>query len=159
MLKILLAVDGSQGALAAVRHALRLTRNGLHASFVLLNVQEPASLYEVVVAHDAQVLDEISAGAAADALAPAQALLDDAGASVEVEIAHGDPAQMIVDVCERYDCELIVVGAHGVAGPRSARHVGSVANAVLHAAGVPVTVAREAEAESEGESAGEDAVD
>ena len=52
-LKILLAVDGSAHALAAVRCALRLAAGRPGCSFVLVNVQEPASLYEVVVAHDA----------------------------------------------------------------------------------------------------------
>ena len=52
-MKILLPIDGSPTALAAVRHALRLVQNGLAAEFVLVNVQEPPSLYEIVVSHDA----------------------------------------------------------------------------------------------------------
>ena len=55
-MKILLPVDGSQLSLEAVRFAIRLVREGLQASFVLANVQEPATLYEVMVAHDADVL-------------------------------------------------------------------------------------------------------
>ncbi|MCB2039123.1 MAG: universal stress protein, partial [Ottowia sp.] len=51
-MKILLPVDGSEAALHAVRHALALVREGLGASFVLVNVQSPANLYEAMTAHD-----------------------------------------------------------------------------------------------------------
>ena len=58
-MKILLPVDGSAAALAAVRHALALVQEGLRADFVLVNVQEPASLYEMVVVHDADVIEKL----------------------------------------------------------------------------------------------------
>jgi nucleotide-binding universal stress UspA family protein len=44
--KILLPIDGSPLSLDAVHHAMRLVREGLRATFVLANVQEPSSLYE-----------------------------------------------------------------------------------------------------------------
>jgi nucleotide-binding universal stress UspA family protein len=141
-MKILLPVDGSEGALAAVRHALRLMRAGLRARFVLANVQEPASLYEVVVAHDAEVIENVSNAAALHSLESAQALLRVAGAEFESEIAHGDPAHMLLDIAERFDCEMIVIGAQGVGTPRRRANFGSVANAVLHGAEVPVMVVR-----------------
>src|SRR5436190_3822970 len=75
VMKVLLPVDGSEGALAAVRHALRLLHSGMRASFVIAHLQEPASLYEVVVAHDAQVIENVSTAAAAHSLEAAQALL------------------------------------------------------------------------------------
>lgn len=145
MIKILLPIDGSEGALGAVRHALHLMHNGLRASFVLANVQEPASLYEVVVAHDAKVLEDVSAGAAAHALEAAQALMRVAGASYEIEVVQGNPAHALIEIGERFGCELIVIGAHGIEGPRRGSRVGSIANAVLHGATVPVTLVREDE--------------
>ena len=141
-MKILLPVDGSEGALAAVRHALRLMRGGLRASFVLANVQEPASLYEVVVAHDAEVIENVSTAAAVHSLEAAQTLMRVAGAEFESEIAHGDPAHMLLDIAERFDCEMIVIGAQGVGKPLRRTAFGSVANAVLHGATVPVMVVR-----------------
>jgi nucleotide-binding universal stress UspA family protein len=149
VMKVLLPVDGSEGSLAAVRHAIHLTREGLRASFVLANVQEPASLYEVVVAHDAQVLESVSEAAGADALQAAQALLLAAGAEFESEIASGDPGHMLADMAERFGCDLVVMGARG-AGAGSGRAVlGSVAHAVLHAAldvaPMPVTIVRRPE--------------
>lgn len=140
-MKIMLAVDGSEGALEAVRHALRLTQNGLKASFVLANVQEPASLYEVVVAHNAEVIEQVSEAAAAHSLAPAQALLDAAALAFETEIGHGDPGHVLVDIAERCECDLVIIGARGME-PYDGGSLGPVANSVLQRAGVPVMVVK-----------------
>jgi nucleotide-binding universal stress UspA family protein len=139
-MKILLPVDGSAAALAAVQHALQLVREGLSASFVLANVQEPPSLYEVVVAHDVAVLEEVRTQAGADLLAPAEALLDAAGMSYESEVAGGEPGHVLVDLIENYGCEAVVMGSLGLGGRSSA--LGPVALALLHHSPVPVTVVR-----------------
>jgi nucleotide-binding universal stress UspA family protein len=140
-MKILIAVDGSAGALEAVHHVLRLTQGGLSASVVLANVQEPASLYEVVVAHNAEVIEEVSEAAAEHSLAPAQALLREAGLAFETEIGHGDPGHLLVDIAERSQCDLVVVGARGME-PYDGGSLGPVANWVLHHATVAVTVVK-----------------
>ena len=143
-MKILLPVDGSEGALEAVRHALRLVAEGLRASVVLANVQEPASLYEVVVAHDAEVIEQVSEAAAAHSLAPAQALLRTAGVEFETEIGHGDPGHLLVDIAERCACDLVILGARGqdVSGGGA---IGSVAHAVLQHAQAAVMVVKRGE--------------
>jgi nucleotide-binding universal stress UspA family protein len=143
-MKILLPVDGSEGALEAVRHALRLVHGGLRASFVLANVQEPASLYEVVVAHDADVIEQVSEAAAAHSLAPAQALLRTAGVEFETEIGHGDPGHLLVDIAERCACDLVILGARGqdVSGSGA---IGPVAQAVLQHAQAAVMVVKRGE--------------
>ena len=144
-MKILLAVDGSTDALAAVRQALQWARAGLASSYVLVNVQEPASLYEVVVAHDPAVLDAVRAAAGADLLAAATTLLDEAGADYETEVASGEPAHVLVDLIETYGCDAVFMGASG-AGASAAP--GSVTLALLRHSRVPVTVVREPEAAS-----------
>jgi nucleotide-binding universal stress UspA family protein len=141
MMKILLPVDGSEGALQAVHCAIRWIHGGLRASVVLANVQEPASLYEVVVAHDAKVIEDVSAAAAAHSLQAAQALLRAAGIAFDSELATGDPGHMLLDIGERVDCDMIVMGVRGV-GEADRAGVGSVASAVLHAASVPVTIVK-----------------
>ena len=140
-MKILLPVDGSALSLEAVRHALRLRQEGLQVTAVLANVQEPASLYELLVAHDAEMIDRVSADAGMDALAGAIALLDAAGVDYECEVAKGDPAHTLIDVCERFGCEMIVMGARGASAARSAL-LGSVSNEVLHASAVPVMIVK-----------------
>lgn len=140
-MKILLPVDGSEGALDAVRHALRLVHSGLRVRFVLANVQEPASLYEVVVAHNAELIEQVSEAAAAHSLAPAQALLRTAGVEFETEIGHGDPGHLLVDIAERCECDLVILGARGQ-DVSDGGALGPVASAVLQHAQVPVMVVK-----------------
>jgi hypothetical protein len=99
-MKILLPVDGSPLALEAVHHAIRLVRDGLQASFVLANVQEPSSLYEVVVLHNADALQRMALEAGEDSDGTGRQLLADAGIEHESEIASGDPAPH-ADRCRR----------------------------------------------------------
>lgn len=139
-LNVLIPVDGSAAALDAVRHALVLTTKGLRARFVVANVQSPANLYEMVVAHDPQVLQQVSEAAGLDLLKPAVELLQAAGLAVEPVVLTGDPAHALMDVLERHRCEAVFLSAHGASGQRA--HVGRVAQAVLDLAPVPVTVVR-----------------
>lgn len=135
-MKMLLPVDGTPASLHAVRHALALRAQGLPATFVLANVQGPPSLYEVVVAHDPVVLDEVRRAAGADLLAPAEALLQAAGAEWESEVAGGEPGHVLVDLVENYGCDAVLLGA--APGTR----LGAVALAVLQHSPVPVTLVR-----------------
>lgn len=146
MLKILLPVDGSEASLDAVRHALRLVGNGLSATFVLANVQEPANLYELVTAHDPEVLQEVRVGAAAHLLEPAEALLKAAGVQWEREIASGQPAHVLAEMIERHGIDAVVMGARGLGAARSAV-AGSVSHWLLTHGPVPVTVVRHIAAE------------
>lgn len=134
-MKMLLAVDGSDASLQAVRRALVLVEEGLEAGFVLVNVQPPANLYEVVTAHDPDVIREVRSTAGADLLVPAEALLEAAGVDYESEVAGGEPAHLIVELAENYGCDAIVLGGRG-----------EVAQAVLAASPVMVIVMPDAEA-------------
>lgn len=140
-MKLLLPVDGSDVSLEAVRVAIRLATDGLNTSVVLANVQEAATLYELVVAHDPAVIEQVSAAAGAHTLKAAQALLTLAGIAYETEVASGDPAHTIVDILERYGCDMVVMGASGMSPLRGAL-LGSVSNEVLHSANVPVMIVK-----------------
>lgn len=143
-MKILLPVDGSAVSLEAVHFTVRMAQAGLQTTVVLANVQEPATLYELVVAHDPQVIEQVSAAAGAHTLQAAQALLQQAHIPYQSEVASGDPAHTIIDILERFQCDLIIMGASGMSGLRSAL-LGSVSNEVLHAAGVPVMIVKASE--------------
>ena len=156
MPRILIAVDGSELALDAVHHAVQLTRDGLQADFVLANVQEPASLYELVVSRDPDLIAAASLEAGEHLMAPARALLDAAGLSYDTEVGVGDPAHTLVDIAESTGCDMVVIGARGQ-GALSSALLGSVSQELVHASPVPVTVVKHAEVLEEGEEGEEDA--
>lgn len=140
-MKILLPVDGSELSLAAVRFALDLAKKGLQIQAVLANVQEASNLYELLVAHDPEVLDRVAAEAGLHTLQAARELLEAKGLAYEVEVARGDPAHTLVAIAERFACDMVVMGARGNSALRSAM-LGSVSNEVLHACPVPVVIVK-----------------
>jgi nucleotide-binding universal stress UspA family protein len=150
VLKILIAVDGSELALDAVRHALQLREQGLAAGFVLANVQEPASLYEMLTVRSPERLQEMSASAGAHCLQGARQLCDAAGVDYEMEVALGEPAHALMDLAERFGCSAIIAGARGKGG-LGGGDLGSVSHELMHVSRLPVTIVKHAEAVEEGE--------
>jgi nucleotide-binding universal stress UspA family protein len=140
-MKILLPVDGTELSLHEVRFALRLVSQGLQAGFLLVNVQEPATLYEIVTAPDPQVLESVSQAAGEHALQPALALLQQAGISCETAVVSGDPAHAVRDLIEQHDCDMVIIGTRGTGLLRSAIE-GSVAQTLLHDSPVPVLLVK-----------------
>jgi nucleotide-binding universal stress UspA family protein len=135
---ILVAVDGSPDAAAALRHAQSLARDQ-HARLILLTVV-PAAPPQVVspgvVLPPPEDVGEAFARIlrkAADALAP------DVG--VELRLDRGRPAQRILAVAWECWCDLIVMGFHGHGRLHHAL-MGSVSDSVLRAAGLPVLLMR-----------------
>lgn len=145
-MKILLPVDGSELSLEAVRFALRLMRNGLQTRIVLANVQEAATFYELITASEPEVIERAAAEAGLHSLQSALQLLDAAAADYECEVAKGDPAHTIVEIAERFDCHMIIMGARGNSALRSAM-MGSVSNEVLHASNIPVVIVKPPESD------------
>lgn len=146
-MKILIAIDGSEPALDAARHALQLRQSGLQARFVLATVQDPVYLYERMLPPDAEVLGRMSGAVGNSALADAEALFQAAGVPCEREIASGDPAQALLDMARRHGCDSIIMGARGRGALRSAL-LGSVSQHVVQNAAVPVTIVRHGRADT-----------
>jgi nucleotide-binding universal stress UspA family protein len=140
-MKILLPIDGSELSLHEVRFALRLVREGLQASFLLVNVQEPDSLYEVVTWPDPEVRAQGSRAAGEDALQPAVALLREAGIACETEIVAGDPAHAVVDLVEEHGCAMVIMGTRGTGALLSVLQ-GSVTQSLMHDSPVPVLLVK-----------------
>lgn len=143
-MKILLPLDGSEVSLQAVRQVISMVRQGLQAEVVLANVQEPAHLYEMVMAADPALIARASAQAGAKALKAGEALLRHAGIGYTSEVATGDPAHTLIDIVERFACDMVVMGARDKGSLRSAL-LGSVSHEVLHAARVPVMLIKPSE--------------
>ena len=141
MIKILLPTDGSLRALDAVRHAIRLVGSGLRAQFVVANVQSPANLYEMVVAHDPDVIQKVSDAAGHDLMRPALKLLHAAGLDAVQEVATGDAAHMLLEILENHGCDAVLVSARG-GSESDDMSPGSVAQALLDDCTVPVTLVK-----------------
>ncbi|RKJ97299.1 universal stress protein [Alicycliphilus denitrificans] len=155
MLRILIAVDGSELALDAVRHGLELMRRGgLQATLVLGHVQEEASFIELAT-QGADAVAEASVAAGRHLMASAVALVEAAGVPYETEIALGPVAATLVDMVENCGCDALFIGARGLGGLRGA-WLGSVSQALVHQSPVPVTVVKHADPDDDNEGAGED---
>lgn len=150
MIKILIPVDGSAQSMHAAYHAMRLVSSGLKARFVVANVQEGPNLYELVVAHDPDVLHEVSDAAGHDLVRPAVALFTSASQLVEEAVASGDPAHTLLEMVESHDCDAVIMSAHG--SGEGERGLGSVAQHVVQHCAVPVTIVRPAHAEASEEA-------
>lgn len=139
-MKILLPIDGSPLALEAVHCGMRLVHEGLKASFVLANVQEPSSLYEMVVVHDPVALRRMSSEAGEHLLAEADRMLTQADIDHEVEVVSGEPANTLIDLIDNYRCDAVIMGARGMG--QSSAAIGSVAHELLRHSPVPVMIVR-----------------
>jgi nucleotide-binding universal stress UspA family protein len=138
-MKFLIPLDGSELALDAVRYAVRLVHAGLHASFVLANVEEPAGVVGLLMMPDAQAREEVNQHLGNEALEAGAALLEAAGARFEREVRTGYAKPTLIDIAECYDCDAIIMSARGVGAVRGAL-LGSVSLGVLHSSKIPVTI-------------------
>ena len=140
-MKILIPIDGSEQALDAVRYAIYLNEKGLRASFVLAAVQEPIYGFEMMLPADASLVDRLSGAMGERALAEAETLFKTAVLSFEREIGSGDPAPVLLDIAEKWGCGAIIMGARG-RGALSSTLLGSVSQAILQLATIPVTIVK-----------------
>ena len=145
VMKILIPLDGSPRALDAVHHALHLHRSGLRASFVLATVQEPDTMYDMLMVPDADARASVHQALGAQAMESAEALFTVAGAAFEREVRSGYPATMLIEIAEDYGCDAIIIAANGKGTLRSAL-LGSVSQAILHTSTLPVTIVKHREA-------------
>jgi YjbE family integral membrane protein len=141
--RVLLAVDGSAGAEQAVRQLLALRGQLIDPQALkidLLNVQRPFS-GDVASFVASSSLEDYHRERSDQALAPARALLQQAGLAFEEHQRVGDPGPTIAGVAQSLGGDLIVMGTRGLATHTGAL-LGSVARSTLEHAGVPVLLAR-----------------
>lgn len=141
-MKILLPVDGTELSLHETRFALRLIQEGLRASFVLANVQEPASFYEMVTAQDPQLIENAALEAGEDLMAPSAQLLQEAGVEYETAVISGDPAQAMLELIEIHGCDMVVIGTRALGLIRRALEGGSTSERLVQDSPVPVLMVK-----------------
>ncbi|HYD79321.1 MAG TPA: universal stress protein [Paucimonas sp.] len=137
MLKVLLAVDGSDSASRAVAYAIKRApafKDGFQVH--LINVQP--SLHGSVSAFiDAAQIKQYHQEEGMKVLLPARGQLDAAGVSCLTHLFVGEPAEVIARLAKDLACDEIMLGTRGLSGI-SGLLVGSVATKVVHLADVPV---------------------
>ena len=139
-MRILVPVDGSAGALRAVKHAAAIVKEG--AEVELVNVQPPMPLYGMVRATMRAPQYRAACAALADkALQPAIKLLKRARVAHRAHVLYGEPGVVVADAARRLKCRAIVMGTRGQ-GAVGNLLLGSVATKVVHLAKVPVTLVR-----------------
>ncbi|MEO8674371.1 MAG: universal stress protein [Casimicrobiaceae bacterium] len=144
MIKILLAVDGSESAVRATRTVVELaTRYKEVPHIELATVHRPVPylgrLSGVVVSKDMvrSYYDEEGERA----LAPCAKILADAGIPFAAQTLVGEIAQTIVHHAHESGCAMICMGTRGLSAIPGLV-LGSVATQVLHVADVPVMLVR-----------------
>jgi len=136
-MKLLIPVDGSVPSFLALDQALSLRQAGLQAELLLVNVQEPASFYELVTLHDPAALARLTEAAGQDTLAPAVEAAEAAGAPCQAVVVSGDTVPMLLEVLHAHGCDMVVMGAHGKDVVQRTL-LGSVSQALLARSPVPV---------------------
>lgn len=126
--KILLPIDGSEQATAALRYALEMFPDGTHIVFhaLSLSFDRPRSAIQGTYLEDVVADREARAE---EIFESANAVADNLGATIETETADGKPARSIIEYVEATDCDQIVMGSHGRS--LTARLMGSVAERVV----------------------------
>jgi len=141
--RVLLAVDGSEGAARAVRYLIALRQNLRKPQTLdvhLLNVQRPVS-GDVATFVAGETLDDYYRERSEQALAPARALLAAAGLAPHEHRRVGDPGPLISEVAQAEDCDHIVMGARGL-GTHTGALLGSVARSTVENASTPVLLVK-----------------
>lgn len=143
MLKLLLAVDGSENALRAVAHVVRMqSEYKADPELHLINVQHPMPYgNRVSAALGQEKIGRYHEEEGRAALRAACAELEAANARFEQHIGVGDPAEVITRYAETAGCDEIVMGTRG-AGSIANLLLGSVATKVVHLSKVPVLLVK-----------------
>jgi nucleotide-binding universal stress UspA family protein len=139
--RILVPVDGSAGAAAAVQEVVRIAPWFLEApEILLLAVYEGTPLdVEIGAMASAEVLRDHTQRRFEAALAPAREALSGTGLKVYEHTAIGPPAEKIRATVAAERCDMVCIGARGTG---AVRHLipGSVAAKALRAVDVAVLV-------------------
>jgi nucleotide-binding universal stress UspA family protein len=130
---ILVALDGSPDSYAALAHGATLSRDQ-NARLTVLSVIPPSAPGDAAISTDD--LKHLHIGVLRAAV---DSVPDDV--SVTTLLESGNPAETIVQVAERADHDLVLMGSHGHSHGYRAL-LGSVSERVLRASAMPVLLMR-----------------
>jgi nucleotide-binding universal stress UspA family protein len=137
---IVAGVDGSDAAIDAVRAAVDLARSQSAKLYIVTVVRPPEGWWGIVGSPPtAEALGDSLSDAQRNVLDRALRAVDLTGVDYETQEEIGEPSSRLIDVCNRVDADILVVGRRG-AGLLRRMMVGSVANHLVHEAPCPVLV-------------------
>lgn len=139
--KILLPVDGSDGASHAAEHVARLAGVLPNLEVHLLNVQSRGDDWMVRRVIKPEELQRMEDEWAEAALVVVRQILEAAGVQSNSHVRQGEVPQTIIKTAAELGCDQIIMGARGL-GSLGNLILGSVANKVLHLATLPLTLVK-----------------
>jgi len=141
MLHVLVALDGSEHSMAAVRWVARHGQAGTGVRCTLINVQKPVMAGEVGMLAPASIALDERGRRSAEILEQAAAVMRGGEIPFVIEERMDAAAAAIVARAQALSCDAIVMGRRGLGVVRAAL-LGSVSADVVRSAGVPVIVVR-----------------
>jgi nucleotide-binding universal stress UspA family protein len=142
MHKLLVPVDGSDNAIRALEHAIRLAKEIGKTELVLVYAHEPPIIYgEIAVYLSEDKAREIQQAHSENILRPAIEKARTSGVSFTSQILIGDIAESIVSSAESSGCDGIVMGTRGMSAIGNL-FLGSIATKVIHLTKLTVTLVK-----------------
>ena len=135
--KILVPTDGSDFAKDAQLHALFLAKVS-GAEIIALSVSENHFINGISVSEEIEQINQILEDRCKKDLQEFEDMNDE-GVKISSVIKEGSPAKTILEVAEKEDIDLIVIGSSGKSG-FDRFILGSVSDKVVNAAKCPVLV-------------------
>ncbi|MFW6003075.1 MAG: universal stress protein [Halanaeroarchaeum sp.] len=136
---VLLPTDGSLGMATAYEqcfHQARLNEATVHALHVV-----DVRAYGMLPEDTQQQVRDLLIQEGQHALTYLEERAEGVGVEIVTELVEGVPHEVILGYVDRHDVDLVVMGTHGQTGEER-RIVGSVAEAVVRHATVPVMTVR-----------------
>jgi nucleotide-binding universal stress UspA family protein len=142
MRKLLVPFDGSESALRALQHAVKLAKQAPPTALHVVHAHEEPLLYgEIAVYVPKEKMADLQRKHSDDLLGAAVALLKNSGVAYETEILVGPIGEAIANRADALGCEGIVLGTRGLSAIGNLV-MGSVATKIIHLAKVPVTLVK-----------------
>jgi len=134
MSKIVVAFDGSETALRALRYAMKIA-DEIH----LVNAQPKIDAPALSLHMTRPDIDNMQFEQGRAVLAEACKVLDEGGVRYHTHLEIGEPASTIAQVAKSQSADMIVMGTRGM-GAFGNLIFGSTVTKVVHLADVPVTL-------------------
>lgn len=140
MKKLLVAVDGSENAMRAVKWVADFCRSYGPVEISILNVEPRPQTWQTHGMEPQAVTDHLRARCAL-AIEDSTLPLREAGLAFEGICEFGDASHVIADVAASSKCDTIVLGRRGLGSIRGMA-LGSVSARLLHLTDLPVVLVK-----------------